>query len=909
MWPLCAQQSITTATLSGRVEDTSGGGIPEATVQAVQLATNESRSVLTDRSGLFRFLALPPGNYELTVTRENFARARLTVTLRLGEALEVPLRLALARANQRLEITASAPVVEAARTQITDYVTPGEIAALPLNGRNYLDLALLVPGVSRTNTGAAQRFAETSAVPGTGISVASQRNLNNTFVIDGLSANDDAAALAGTFYSQEVIQEFQVVTSGGIAEFGRSSAGVVNIVTRGGTNQWHGRGYGFLRNQRLDARNPLAASKDPLTQTQVGGTAGGPLRKDRTFLFANFEQTRQNAAGFITIAPVNVSSVNQILARRTYPGLPVQTGEFTTRLDTTNFFTRFDHQLSTANRLTLRYNLYDVGSSNARTAGGLNAVSRGTSLGNRDHVIAGTLSTAISPATLTETRLQFVRSRLQAPPNDPAGPAVNISGIANFGTATSSPTGRDTDLIEANQSLWTLHGQHSLKAGVDMLLNRVNITFPGALQGVYTFSSLADFAAGRYINFQQAFGEARQFQSNPNLGAFVQEEWKPRGNLTVNAGLRYDVQWLSEPVHTRPLNVAPRLGIAYSPDRRKTVIRAGAGVYFDRVPLRALANALLRDGVRYRVAVVPFGAPAAPSFPAVLPAFPEGLRTAITRIDPQIRNNSSYQANVQVERELSPTTSVSAGYLYLRGLHVILSRNLNVPTLTADQAARLGDPNLGRPDARYGNISYYEGSGDSYYHGLTLALNRREGRWASFRLCYTLSKAIDNAGNFFFSSPQNNFNLRDDRGLSDNDQRHRVVASAVVSTPFRSAVVRDWQLSTIFSYTSALPFNILTGNDRNGDTNVNDRPIGVGRNTGRGFGAASVDFRLSRRFRMLPDRLNLEMMVESFNTLNRANWQLPNNVFGTGSAPRPDFGRPTAAGDPRQIQLGLRLDF
>ena len=143
---------------------------------------------------------------------------------------------------------------------------------LPLNGRNYLDLALLVPGVSPTNTGSNQRFAETSAVPGQGISIAGQRNLYNSFVVDGVSANDDAADLTGTYYSEEVVNQFQVITSGGIAEFGRASGGVVNIITKSGTNDWRGNLYGFARNQRFDARNPLATTKDLLTQAQYGGT-------------------------------------------------------------------------------------------------------------------------------------------------------------------------------------------------------------------------------------------------------------------------------------------------------------------------------------------------------------------------------------------------------------------------------------------------------------------------------------------------------------------------------------------------------------------------------------------------------------------------------------------------------------
>ena len=240
---------------------------------------------------------------------------------------------------------AQAPVIETARSEAGSVVATTEIADMPLNGRNTTDLALLVPSVSRTNTGANQRFAETSAVPGTGISFSGQRNLANGFIVDGVSSNDDAAGLAGMFYGQEVVREFQVVTSGGGAEFGRASAGYVNIVTRSGSNDYHGSAYGFLRNDTFDARNPLSTAKLPLTQAQYGATLGGPIVRGRTFFFTNFEQTRQNTAGVITITQANVNTINQRLNAINYGGQRIFTGQYPTTLDTTNYFVRLDHQL------------------------------------------------------------------------------------------------------------------------------------------------------------------------------------------------------------------------------------------------------------------------------------------------------------------------------------------------------------------------------------------------------------------------------------------------------------------------------------------------------------------------------------------------------------------------------------
>jgi hypothetical protein len=766
--------------------------------------------------------------------------------------------------------------------------------------------------VSRPNAGGNQRFAETSAVPGQGLSVAGQRNLNNSFVVDGLSANDDAADLTGTYYSQEVIREFQVVTSGGIAEFGRASAGVINIVTQSGTNEWRGRLYGFFRNQRFDARNPLAPRKDLLTQGQYGATNGGPIRRDRTFLFANFEQTRRNDSNVITIAPANVAAINGRLDVVNYPGPRIETGVVPGGYAATNFFARVDHKLNESNQLTARYSLYDIGATNSRNVGGLNAVSRGTALRNRDQTVAGNLVTTISSRTLNEARFQFTHSRLKAPVNDATGPAVNISGVANFGTATFSPLARDIDLYELVDNVSTQRGVHSVKGGVDFLYNRVNITFPGAFQGVYTFTNLKDFLSGTYGNFQQSFGAPSQFQSNPNIGLFIQDEWRPRAYLTINAGLRYDTQVLPDPIRTDTNNLAPRLGIAYAPGARKTVIRAGFGIYFDRIPLRATSNALQRDGSKYIVVQLAPAQAGAPVFPEVLAAHPTALpiKPNITRIDPHIENSHGVQANLQLERELPGDASISIGYIHLRGLHLIMSRNINAPRFPASAGA----PNAGRPDPSWGNISRFESSGDSYYNGMVVAFNKRAAGWASLRASYTLSKAIDDAGNFFFSTPQNNFDLRDDRGLSDNDQRHRLVISGTLEAPQTRSdagprhLLRGFQLGYIFTYASRLPFNILTGNDRNFDTNNNDRPLGVGRNAGRGFDFASLDLRLSRRIQ-LTERVGLEVLAEGFNVLNRANLAIPNNTFGTGTTPLPSFGQPTAALDPRQFQFGLRLSF
>jgi hypothetical protein len=222
--------------------------------------------------------------------------------------------------------------------------------------------------------------------------------------------------------------------------------------------------------------------------------------------------------------------------------------------------------------------------------------------------------------------------------------------------------------------------------------------------------------------------------------------------------------------------------------------------------------------------------------------------------------------------------------------------------MTADEAAASGVPNLGRPDPRVANNSQYQSIGVSAYDGLTLAISSHATRVGTIRASYTFSKALDNSGNAFFSSPQNNLDVMDDYGRSDNDQRHRIVVSGTMPR------LAGLDVAYLFGYASAPPFNVQTGTDRNNDTNVNDRPAGVGRNTGEGFDAATLDLRVSRVLRLGASH-QLTLSVDAFNLLNRSNFLIPNNVFGPGPVPRPNFGSPTAASDPRQFQLGIRWDF
>jgi hypothetical protein len=921
-----AQETINTATVSGRVTDPVAAPLPGIQVIARQTDTNITRETTTDSDGRFRFAYLQVGPYEITAGLPGFMTAGRTLTLAAGSAFELPITLALDPAAFVciLTITAAPDVIEAARSQIAGTVTQEEVRNLPMNGRNFLDLALLIPGVSPTNIASTQLFPETSAVPGSGISIGSQRNFSNSFIVDGLSANDDAAGLSGMPYGVDAVDQFQVVTSGGQAELGRALGGYINVVTKSGTNIAHGDVYGYWRDDSLNAANKLTGKTLPMNQKQYGASLGGPIVRDRTFYFANVEQKKLDQSGVVSIAPENVDAINARLAATGYPGSPIATGIYPNPVDSTHLLAKVDHQIDPRDQFGVRYSLYKVTSSNSRGAGALNAASASAGLDNLDSTIAVSNTLILSPRTVNETRAQVAFGDLKAPPTDPIGPSVSISGVASFGTLSGSPTGRVNKLTQIVDNLSHQAGAHALRGGIDFQFNDDRITFPRSIRGQYAFSSLANFLSGTYNNagFTQTFGTTVISQTNPNLGLYAQDEWKVTPSVTLNVGLRYDLQFL-ETISTDTNNLSPRAGFAWTPfASRRTIVRGAAGLFYDRIPLRALANALLSAGNttdlgelrQVNVSLSPTQA-GAPVFPAVLDrAVPLVTLVNLTTMNREIESAYSRQASVEVEQQLGERATVSAGYQYLRGEKLIVSINQNVPSCVAS-----GTNNGCRPNPAYANNSQYSSEAMSTYHALFVSFVQRPTRWGSWRVSYTLSKAMNNVGENFFSSPIDPFDLSKDWGRSDDDQRHRLVINGTINSSMEPGktvwerITHGFQASGILQAYSALPLNITSGVTTIQGTA--GRPVVDGafipRNAGKGADFFSVNARLSRSFRV-GDRVRVEGLIEGFNLTNRRNVISYNANFGAGAYPTnpsTNFRQVLAVADSRSVQLSARLRF
>ena len=661
-----------------------------------------------------------------------------------------------------------------------------------------------------------------------------------------------------------------------------------------------------------------------MDQQQYGASLGGPIVRDRTFFFSNVEQRKLDQSGLATISADNVSVINSRLAAAGYPGSPISTGVYPNPVNTTHVLGKLDHQVNVKDQLSVRYSLYDVSADNSRGAGGLSAPTASAGLDNIDQSVAVSNTMTLSERTVNETRAQVGYGDLKAPPTDPFGPAVSIAGVASFGTLSGSPTRRLNTMYQVVDNLSHQAGAHALRAGVDFIFNDDAITYPRSIRGQYAFSSLASFLTGVYNNsgFTQTFGETSVSQTNPNVGLYAQDEWKIGPRLTLNAGVRYDRQFL-DTINTDTNNISPRLGFAWSPaESTNTVVRGSVGLFYDRVPLRALANAILSAGNttdlsnlrQISVSLSPTQA-GAPAFPNILSA-PVPLVTLVnfTTMDRDMQNAYSRQASVEIERQLGKSSTVSIGYQYVRGLNLIMSVNQNVPTCVAS-----GTNNGCRPNPNYANNGQYSPVADSNYHGLHVSFVQRPSRWGNYRVSYSLSKSMNSVGENFFSSPIDPFDLSKDWGRSDDDQRHRLVVNGAVSSPMDPATTawellsHGFQVSSFLQYYSALPFNITSG--INTIQGTAGRPIVDGafieRNAGIGSDFFSVSLRVSRAFR-ISGNLRAEGLVEVFNLTNRRNDLTRNTSFGSGAYPTnpsPTFGQITAVGDPRTLQFAVRLRF
>ena len=917
-----AQTSLVSGTLDGSVGDSSGGRIPGATVTVRDTATNRMREAPANADGAFHIGELPVGTYEVLVTQPGFAPYRHTgVTIPLGSTVHLEIELQPAGVTTQVTVTAQPPAIDPAQTSVTSAVDRERIEELPVQSRNYLNFVLLAPGVASS----AQQPGKQSlgSLPDSGFNFGGLRGRSNNVTIDGLDNNDEYTGSSRTELSLEIVQEFQVVNAGLSAETGGASGGSINVVTRTAANQIHGDAFLFLQNGALDARNPFETERATpmLHRYRAGLSQGGPIVKDRTFYYAAFEQESNRSLEDSFISPAVAASINRIFASGAFPRMStrqINDGYFPTARAETEASAKVNHQLTNANSLMLRYaftNNREAGDT-FNTAGWTDPSARGSSF-VRDHAVVGSLTTVFSPRSIGDFRFQIAERRVVLRTNDSTGPGIDIAGLVNFGRPYDGNSSRTETHRQATYTYTRAVGSHLLKAGTTVNHVHLDAAVADGFAGTYIFANLADFAAGRPDSFRQAFGLADTSYAVTNYGAFLQDHWSLTQHLTVDLGVRYDFERLPTAFPQDGNNVSPRVGLAYQP-ARGWVMRAGYGIFFDRYVLSNLNRAIQKDGVNAFEQVL-YGVGAGAVFEGAgggpLPGPVVGLRRSLYRSDSGLATPYSQQASFSIEHLLARDLTATASYLFVRGVKLLRTRNVNL----LPPGPIFG---FGRVDFRFDNIYQLEDSASSSYHGASFAVNRRMSNELEFSGSYTLSKTFDDASDFD-EQPGNPFNLAADQALSLQHQQQRLVFNALWELPIGdeepgkpaqdnwvTRVFGHIEVAPIFTVESGRPFNPLTGVDssRDGAFPLSSRPLGFGRNSLRSPALVNMDFRVLKYF-PVGKTAHLDLVAEAFNLFNRANVVQINPIFGTAAVPQPGFLQPIAGAGARQIQFSLDFEY
>lgn len=889
------------------------------------------------------------GTYEVRAEASGFAsylNPQLTVALGRTTTLEV--RLRPADVSAEVTITDRLPAIDTSQTASTTSIDPERIEELPINSRNYLEFTLLAPGVAPSNPQA--RGGGSSSLPGapladSGFTFGGLRPRSNTISIDGLDNTDETTGASRVALSPEIVREFQIVNNGLSAEFGGAAGGAINVVTKTGANEFHGDAFTFFQNERFNARNPFsdpASSRPRFRRSQPGGALGGPLKRDRAFFYIALEQEHLTAEDESEIDRATRTRINSLLATGFAPHLAVRSlsaRHFPVGADETEAAGKLTYLAASRHTVDFRFAFTNVrGRGDAFNNDSFSDQTARGSAYTKDYQLTGSIISVLSPHLVNDLRLQGSTRKVVTRSNDPTGSGIEIVGRARFGRSPDADSARRETREQFVDNISLSRARSEWKTGAT--LNRVSLRDDASegFRGLFIFRTLDDFANGRPALWRQAFGNSHTRFSVTSFGAFLQNQLGLASGLTLNLGARYDVEHLPSPFRTDKNNLSPRLGLAFSLSN-KWVVRAGFGLYYDRLPLAFLNRALQKNGVQAfeqvatdeeaaRAFVATGGGRALNPSAAISPS--------IFRADPHFATPYSLQTNVGVERLLSTNVTLRAGYLFTRGIHLPRTRNINLlppVVLTAANASALVLPaptpqqlgraifGPGRLDPRFDAIYQLENSASSTYTGLTLELNKRLSDEFELLASYTFSKTIDDASDFD-EQPANPYDLRMELALSRQDVRQRFVVSALFDLPFEDeekgakndslpgAILEHIEIAPIVTFSSGRPANALTGADEelSRASPLASRPLGFERNSLHTPRFFNVDVRALKYF-PFGERRRLDLVVEFFNLLNHPNVVSINPFFGSDAQPLSTFGAPTAFASPRQLRFSIDFEF
>ena len=912
-----AQASLGSGRLEGNLADATGARIPGATVTVRNTRTGIATTQPSDANGHFVFLTLEPGSYQLEVSKQGFENTVVNdVKVSVGTTTTVQPVLAIGNVRQTVTVTSAAPLVDTKQSALSTVVDENSIRSLPLNGRNFTDFALLTPGATTDGDFGMVSF---NGIAG---------NFNN-YTVDGVNDNNaffeqQIGRTSIPFqFSEDVIQEFQVTSTGFEAEFGQAGGGLVNTVTKSGGNVVHGDGYYYILDSDLNANdsinNSSGIAKPHNRRQQFGGTIGGPIHRDRLFYLGNYEGqvrneplTVNNAPGLVGLPP-NFFTQNPAVNTE----VNAASGSFPRSFNQNTAFFKVTGMLTPKNTFSATYNFQRFRSPHGyfntptSTGDGLSLTDGATS-----HFAQFSLVTAFSPATSNELRLHFGNdSHFDLPATPPAGPAVTIQnpdtgfvfGGNRFQLSTSDRR------YEVTDNLTKVMGRHTIKAGVDVNVNHDRDYFIYGPKGEYRFRSLADVPSGAFELYLQSFGETTAKFTSPTYSFFGQDQFRVTDRLSLNLGARYDLQVLPQPPVCNPAftltckinyskhNIAPRAGFAYALDSRNTtVVRGSFGLFYIQEDLLDVSEATLSNGIsrQFLVVVGPGFHNNNPlvTFPNSLTSFPAGAggTPSLLVFVPNFRSPYVEQANLAIEHQFGSHTALSVGYVYSHGLALLgnsngvtrqangnfgLDLNLVPPALqtlpqfggsfTNDNVTLPNGVTYNVPDfeaidgivnPNFSTINAVDNSGKSKYNALLVSL-RHSSRQFQTAVAYTLSKTIDQGTGYF-----NQFDQVAQRGPSQLDQRNRLVLSGAWLPQFHA--LRDFTFATVANFASGRPYTAVFDTPQ---LNFSIVP-GEGYNSFYGPGVEDIDFSVARAVKV-NERMALKFSAEAFDLFNHPNFQ------------------------------------
>src|ERR1700730_1745059 len=938
--PVAGQSGLGTGRVEGTVLDRSGAAIADASVTALNLATDVSTVQKSDSTGHFLFPYLAPGKYHVTIEKSGFEVTQVdNVVVEVGTTVTLRPQLNIGSVESKVTVTADLPLVDTTRSSVSSVIGQAAIENLPLNGRDFTDFVLLTPGATTDG--------EFGMVSFSGIS----GNFNN-YTVDGGNNNNAFFSQQigrGTIpfqFSEDIVQEFQVNTNGYEAEFGQSGGGLVNTVTKSGGNALHGDAYYYVLDSAMNANdsinNQLGIPKPANRRQQFGGTVGGPIVKDKLFYLANYE-------GQIRNEPVTVNdssalqTVGDASAQAAFlaanPGiakiLADNSGSFPRSFNQNTAFAKLAGQLTPKNSFNLSYNYQRFRSPHGyfntptSTGDGLALTDGATS-----HFFQFSVLSTLSSSTFNEARFHYANDLHFDLPNSAAtAPSTVIqnpdTGYVFGGNRFQLST---TDRrFEFSDNFTHVVGRHTFRSGVDINLNHDRDYFVYGPAGDFHFASLTDLAAGAFQFDLQSFGQSTALFTVPTYSLFAQDQFRATSKLYINYGARWDYQVLAQPAVCNPAfaltchiprdpnNIAPRVGFAYSlTNSGATVVRGSFGLFYIQEDLLDLADALVSNGIARQFVFLrgPGFGNSTPlvTYPNALTAPPAGGAGAqsIHVFVPNFRNPYVEQANLTVEHRFGSSTALSVGYVYAHGLALLGNSNgvtrqangnfgYDLNLVPPDQQLAFGGnftqatvnlPNGksyvvpefenidGFVDPNFAAINAVDNSGTSVYHGMLVSLKHQSGQFLG-AVAYTFSNVIDMGTGYM-----DHFDKASQRGPSQLDQTHRLVLSGSWSPVMRG--LKGFTFSSVATIASGRPYTAVF------DTpNVNFSIVpGEGFNSFRGPGVADVDLSVARGFK-LNERLGVKFRAEAFNLFNHANFQQTsvNNVQYTTTeecTPQPD---------------------